>query len=82
MSVSARTVVPSERAPSTIFVGLDVHKESVTLAVLPADASAPVRVDKLPYDLKRLRRYLEKLGPAEALLDKAPASGYQRTEIN
>ncbi len=75
MSVSARTVVPSERAPSTIFVGLDVHKESVTLAVLPADASAPVRVDKLPYDLKKLRRYLEKLGPAETLRTCYEASG-------
>ena len=67
MSVSARTIVPPERAPSTIFVGLDVHKESVTLAVLPTDAPAPVRVDKLPDDLKKLRRYLEKLGPADTL---------------
>ena len=25
----------------TIYLGLDVHKESVTIAVLPADARAP-----------------------------------------
>jgi hypothetical protein len=75
MSVSARTIAQPERAPSTIFVGLDVHKESVTLAVLPADASAPVRVDKLPYDLKQLRRDLEKLGPAETLRACYDASG-------
>jgi hypothetical protein len=52
MSVSARTVVQSERAPSTIFVGLDVHKESVTIAVLPSDAATPTHVDKVSYDLK------------------------------
>ena len=64
MSVSARTAVPSERAPSTIFLGLDVHKESVTIAVLPSDAAVPTKVDKLAYDLKKLRRYLERLGPS------------------
>ncbi|MDZ7632083.1 MAG: hypothetical protein U5K74_12260 [Gemmatimonadaceae bacterium] len=69
------TVNQSQVAPSTIFVGLDVHKESVTLAVLPADAPAPVRVDKLPYDLKKLRRYLEKLGPAATLRTCYEASG-------
>ena len=50
MLVSARTVVRSERAPSTIFLGLDVHKESVTIAVLPGDAAAPTHVDTLAYD--------------------------------
>lgn len=54
MSVSARTVAPSRRDPSTIFVGLDVHKESVTLAVPPEDPPAPLRVDKLAYNLKKL----------------------------
>jgi transposase len=52
-----------------------VHKASVTLAVLPADAPAPTQVDKLPYDLKKLRRYLEKLGPAETLRTCYEASG-------
>ena len=64
MSSSSRTVVRSDVAPSTIFLGLDVHKESVTIAVLPSDAAAPTHVDKLTYDLKKLRRYLERLGPA------------------
>lgn len=30
---------------SIIYLGLDVHKDSITLAVLPADARAPTRVD-------------------------------------
>ena len=75
MSASARTIVPSERAPSTIFLGLDVHKESVTIAVLPSDAAAPTRVDKLAYDLKKLHRYLEKLGPVASLRACYEASG-------
>lgn len=75
MSVSAGTVAPSTAAPSTIFVGLDVHKESITLAILSADAPAPVRVDTLPSDLKKLRRYLETVGPAATLRMCYEASG-------
>lgn len=43
---------------STIYIGMDVHKDSVTIAVLPAGASAPTRVDRLPSDYGKLRRYL------------------------
>jgi transposase len=75
MSVSRRTTVPSDVAPSTIFLRLDVHKESVTIAVLPSDAAAPTHVDKLSYDLKKLRRYLERLGPIASLRACYVASG-------
>lgn len=37
----------SSAAASIIYLGLDVHKDSVTIAVLPADASAPTRIDVL-----------------------------------
>ncbi len=60
---------------STIFLGLDVHKESVTIAVLPADAAAPTRVDKLPHDLRKIRRYIERLGPSEKIRACYEASG-------
>ena len=33
-------------AASMIYLGLDVHKDSVTIAVLPADAKAPTRIDQ------------------------------------
>jgi hypothetical protein len=52
MSLSSRTVVRSDVTPSTIFLRLDVHKESVTIAVLPSDAAVPTYVDKLSYDLE------------------------------
>ncbi len=64
MAESARTVVKSDVAPSTIFLGLDAHKESVTIAVLLSDEAAPTHVDKLAYDLKKLRQYFDRLGPA------------------
>jgi len=46
---------------SSIQRGLDVHKGSITLAVLQADAPAPTRVDRLPHDPPRLVRYLARL---------------------
>jgi hypothetical protein len=55
------STVAAVAAPSTIHLGLDVHKESITSAVLPAGSPAPARVDKLSSDLPRLRRYLDRL---------------------
>jgi len=46
---------------SIIYLGLNVHKESVTIAVLPGDAVAPTRVERLPNDLAKLRRFCERL---------------------
>ena len=36
---------------SIIYRGLDVHKDSVTIAVLPADAAPPTRIDTYQNDL-------------------------------
>jgi transposase len=46
---------------STIYLGLDVHKDSITVAVLPAGAAAPTHVDRLSSDLAKLRRYCDRL---------------------
>ena len=51
---SLRTAAP------IIYCGLDVHKDSVTIAVLPADAPAPTRIDKYPNDFAKLRRVFER----------------------
>ena len=48
-------------SPSIIYLGLDVHKESITVAVLPATAGAPTHVDKLANDAVKLRRYFQRL---------------------
>ena len=44
-----------------ITVGMDVHKDSITLAVLPEGAPAPTRIDRLPNDLTKLHRYCDRL---------------------
>ena len=79
----ARSTAPapaptSRPSPTTIWLGLDVHKESVTIAVLRGDAPAPDRVDRLPNDLPKLKRDLERLagqGPLWAVYD-ASGAGY------
>ena len=75
MSVSARTYVRPDVAPSTIFLGLDVHKASVMIAALPSDAADPTHVDTLSSDLKKLRRYLERLRPVASLRACHEATG-------
>jgi len=64
---------------SPIFwVGLDVHKESVTAAVFRNRDPEPLRVDRLPNDHKRIRRYFERLsaeGRARACYE-ASGAGY------
>ena len=49
------------------FVGLDVHKESIAIAVADADASAPSVVSEIPNDTARLLKELRKLGKAAEL---------------
>lgn len=51
--------IPS--AAPIFTVGLDVHKDSVTAAVFRDRDPEALRVDRLPYDLKKIRRYFERL---------------------
>jgi transposase len=47
-------------ARSIIYLGLDVHKDSLTIAVLPEGTRTPSRLDRLPNDLPKLKRWLER----------------------
>jgi transposase len=47
------------------FVGLDVHKDSITIAVAEGDL-APDVVATIPHDIPKLLRKLRKLGPIES----------------
>jgi transposase len=60
---------------SIIYLGLDVHKDSITLAVLPAAAKTPTRVERLPNDLPKLKRRVERLARDGALRACYEASG-------
>ncbi len=48
----------------TIYLGMDVHKDSITVAVLPEGAPAPTRIDRLSADYGKLRRYLDRMARA------------------
>lgn len=64
---------------SVIFwVGLDVHKESITAAVFRGRDPEPLRVDRIANEPKRIRRYFERLqrdGQARACYE-ASGAGY------
>jgi len=47
----------SSSARSIIYLGMDVHKDSITIAVLPATAKSPTRLERLPNDLPKLKRF-------------------------
>ena len=53
-SLAARTPEPEHIAATparTItYLGMDVHKDSITIAVLPALAKAPMHLERLPND--------------------------------
>lgn len=56
---SIAEVVPATR--TIIYLGMDVHKESITIAVLPAYAKTPTRLDRLPNDLPKLKKWIGRL---------------------
>ncbi len=53
MSSTALLAVPAAR--SMIYLGMDVHKDSITIAVLPASAKTPTRLERLPNHLPNSR---------------------------
>ncbi len=57
------------------FVGLDVHKDSVTVAVFRDRDPEPMRVDRLPNDHRKLRRYFERLSVEGSIRACYEASG-------
>jgi transposase len=60
---------------SILYVGMDVHKDSVMLAVLPADAREPALVERLPNDPKRLQRFFARLAKGGEVRACYEASG-------
>jgi transposase len=65
----------STTARPIISLGMDVHKESITIAVLPSMAKAPTRVERLPNDLAKLKRFFDRLARDGELRACYEASG-------
>ena len=57
----------STRTVETKFVGMDVHKDTIALAVAAADGSAPRFLGTIPNTPKALHQKLRGIGPAEHL---------------
>lgn len=57
-----------------IYLGMDVHKDSITIAVLPEHAKAPTRLERLPNDLGKLERTAQ--GGALRTCYEASGAGY------
>jgi transposase len=72
MSSTATAAAPAQ---SIIYLGMDVHKDSITIAVLPSNAKAPNRVERLPNDLVKLKRLLDRLARDGELRACYEASG-------
>src|SRR5450830_879844 len=69
-------VTPATR--SIIYLGMDVHKESITIAVLPAAAKTPTRLERLLNDLPKLKKWIARVardGESRAC-DEASGAGY------
>ena len=79
MSVSSSASTTAPRSASTVYVGMDVHKDSVMVAVLPERAPQPIAVDRLPNDLAVLRRFFARLVRDGAVVQacyEASGAGY------
>jgi transposase len=75
MSSRAAVDPAAATARSIIYLGMDVHKDSITIAVLPEGAKTPTRLDRLPNDLPKLKRWLDRVARDGELRACYEASG-------
>lgn len=58
---SSAAAVTGVAARSIIYLGMDVHKDSITIAVLPTEAKAPTRLERLNNDIPKLQKWLARV---------------------
>ena len=75
MSSSPAAVPATPAIRPIIYLGMDVHKESITIAVLPAAAKTPTRIEKLPNDLPKLRKWITRIARDGEIRSCYEASG-------
>ena len=59
--MSSSTAPAGTAARSIIYLGMDVHKDSMTIAVLPAAAKTPTRLERLPNELPKLQKWIARV---------------------
>ena len=78
---AAPAAVPTGPAPAVsrpmIYLGMDVHKDSIRIAVLPQSAKTPTRLEKLANDLPERKKWLERIAreARSTLVTKRAARG-------
>ncbi len=72
---SSTAFAPVPAARSIIYLDMDVHKESITIAVLPDGAKAPTRLERMPNDLPKLKKWIERAARAGEVRACYEASG-------
>ena len=73
MSSAAKSTSTVPR--SIIYLGMDVHKDSITIALLPEGAKSPTRLDRLPNDLPKLKKWLDRVSQTGEIRACYEASG-------
>ncbi|CAN5880930.1 hypothetical protein BH11GEM2_BH11GEM2_08380 [soil metagenome] len=80
--MSSLAVRTSELTPATpmpartiIYLGMDVHKDSITIAVLLGAAKAPTRLEPLPNELPKLKKWMDRIPRDEEIQACYEASG-------
>ena len=63
------------KSDSLVFVGMDVHQDTVTLAVFEGVSKEPALVQKLPNDPRKLRRFFDRWAERGELRTCYEASG-------
>ncbi len=66
------SVVPAA-ARSIFYLGMDVHKDTITIAVLPDIATAPTRVERLPNELPTPKKWQERMPSVKYEKEKGTA---------
>ena len=56
---SRAAAVPAAR--TIINLGMDVHKDAITIAVLPGATKAPTRLERLPNELPKLKKWMDRV---------------------
>ena len=67
------------KTKTKVYVGMDVHKDTVMIAVLPEGAREPTLVKRLSHEPRRLRRMLDRLARDHEVRACYEASGASTT---
>ena len=59
---------------------MDVHKDSITIAVLPGTAKTPTQLERLPTDLVKLKKWFDRIAPVGVSQAQDQRSASERDE--